>query len=239
MSKQNEGHNQQAENSLQAPSPPQQSQAKGGQPERQIEVEEPHGERVAVRQHRDTRSEKPGRPAACGSDERKNSPKKDEHAKRHHDFFGGRKSQKIRGMQQHPVKQHIIPLPYEVEARRLALLNQLGQPGVVHMAGEITGLNMPVPKTGHDDGDGDDRDRPFFFADESPSLRWLPRIPCHLHSRKVNMSPGKRRGAILLSSEQTTDTVKRACVERVRGGCGTRRKSLNNSRDASLLSANG
>jgi len=169
MSKQNEWQEDETEEPLQSPSPPQKSQAEGSQPEGQIVVKEPHVKRVAVSEHGDTRSEKPGRPAADRGNESKNSPEKDQHAERDDNFFGSREAHKICRVQQCPVKQHIVPLADDVEAGCLALFDQLGQPRVVDMACKVASLDVPVPQAWHDYRDGDSEDRPFFCAYELPA----------------------------------------------------------------------
>ena len=93
-----------------------------------------------------------GRPLVAAT-KCKNSPEENQDAGRNNDFFSGSKSHEIRRVQQHPVHKDIVPLPHEIQSWRLALLNQLGQPGVIDVAGEIARFDMPVPKTRHDDRD--------------------------------------------------------------------------------------
>src|SRR5579859_921295 len=108
-------------------------------------------------------------------------------------------------MQNHPIKQHIVPLPDEIEPGRLALLYQLSKPRVVHVASKVARLDMPVPKTRRKNGHGNCQDGPFCCADELPPRRWFPRVTHYRLSLNVDSSSGKRRGAILLSSAPLLD----------------------------------
>ncbi len=45
------------------------------------------------------------------------------------------------------IEQDIVPLPGNVKPRRLPALNQLREPRIVNVAGEVAGFDAPMPKT--------------------------------------------------------------------------------------------
>src|SRR5579863_6468348 len=117
MREKNEGNEEQAEEARQSPSLPQKGQAEGGEAEREVVIEEAHVEGIAVSEHGDARSKKPGWPATGSGDESKDSPEKNEHAERDDKFFGQRKTEVRCGVLECPIEENVVPLAHDVEAR--------------------------------------------------------------------------------------------------------------------------
>ena len=110
-------------------------------------------------------------------------PEENEHAERDDKFFGRRKSENRGGVLERPIEENVVPLAHDVEARGLAFLDQLGEPGVVGMAGEIAGFDAAMPQARGDHYDRYDENQPFVCTNELPSRRGLHGIDGHLPSR--------------------------------------------------------
>ncbi len=171
---------------------PQERQRETSQAERQIVVDETHAEGIAIGQHGDARHEKPGRPFGDRAYEREDSPEKNQHTRRNRNFLCRGKTHNVRKAKQGNVKQDVVPLLREVQSLRLALLNQLRQPRVVDMAGQVTRLDPAVPETRSQDPNADgkndpsraaqERQRQIVFIQEarprlSYVLKWSHRLP--------------------------------------------------------------
>src|SRR5262249_7702823 len=76
------------------------------------------------------------------------------------DFLRRGETKGFREPQQGHVKQNIVPLPGNVEPRRLPFLNEQGQPRVVSMAREIASLDSPVPKAWNQHGGAHGQNQP-------------------------------------------------------------------------------
>ena len=80
------------------------------------------------------------------AEESKHAPEKDQHANGDSQFFAEREAAKFDEIEQQEIEEHILPLAREIETRRLPLLDQLGEPGIVRMTAEIASFDMRVPE---------------------------------------------------------------------------------------------
>ncbi len=83
-----------------------------------------------------------------GSNESKCTPKENQDAHRYGDLLRRRQAEKLSESTHQQIEENVVPSRIEPQAGHLATLDQLGKPGVVHVAGKIARSNASVPKAG-------------------------------------------------------------------------------------------
>src|SRR5438046_2697342 len=99
-----------------------------------------------IAQHGNAGRQKPRGLFRHRADKCEDSPEKDQHAEGNRDALCRRKAHGLREPEQHYVKQNIVPLPGDIEPRRLLFLAQLHEPCVVDVAPQVARFNPPVPE---------------------------------------------------------------------------------------------
>ena len=127
---------------------PNEGEAKAGQCDGQVVVHEAHVEDIAVGEHGEKWREEPRRAARGGGDESKDAPEEEEDAKSDSDFFGGGNAE-------------------EIGERKEEEMDELGKPGVVDVAAEITGFDVGVPEDGDEEEGGEEDGAEFHRNGES------------------------------------------------------------------------
>jgi len=122
---------------------------------------------VAVGEHGEERREEPGRAARGDSDQGEEAPEEEEDAESDGDFFGGGDAEEIGEGEEKKIKENVFPLPDGIDTGGSSLLDELGEPGVVHMAAEITGFNVRVPEDGNEKESGEEDDSGLHRTGES------------------------------------------------------------------------
>src|SRR5208282_3072076 len=62
---------------------------------------------------------------------------------------------KRRTQKEKEIEEDVIPLPDGVNAGGSSLLDELGEPGVINVAAEVTGFNVVVPEDGNEKEGGE------------------------------------------------------------------------------------
>jgi hypothetical protein len=146
---------------------PDKGEAKAGQCDGQIVVHETHVKDIAVGEHGEERREEPGRAARGDGDQGEDAPEEEEGAEGDGDFFGGGDAEKIGEGEEKKIKENVFPLPDGIDAGGSSLLDELGEPGVVDVAAEITGFDVVVPEDGNEKEDGEEEDSELHCDGES------------------------------------------------------------------------
>ena len=146
---------------------PNEGEAKAGQCDGQVVVHEAHVEDIAVGEHGEKWREEPRRAARGGGDESKAAPEEEEDAKSDSDFFGGGNAEEIGERKEEEIEDDVFPLPDGIEAGGSSLLDELGKPGVVDVAAEITGFDVGVPEDGDEEEGGEEDGAEFHRNGES------------------------------------------------------------------------
>ena len=146
MRHQSQGRKNGSSNPVHSSCVPHNGQPEASQPQRPAVVHEAHAERIAVRQHGDGWRKKPRRPLRDGADKRENSPEKRQHANRNRNSLRRRKAYGFGEPQQRHVKQNVVPPFGDVEPWCFSFLNELREPSVINVAGQVTRFNPAVPK---------------------------------------------------------------------------------------------
>src|SRR5260370_3833356 len=127
---------------------PKQGHSKKAQTNGQIKIHEARVEGPAVSDHGDGRDEKPWRPAMGRAYESKCSPEEDQHGNDDQNAFGRDKTDYLSKFLQRQIDEDVVPSRLDVQPRRLALIYQMCQPGIVGVTADIACLNPFVPETG-------------------------------------------------------------------------------------------
>ena len=133
---------------------PDEGQANAGQSERQIVVHKTHVEDVAVGEHGEGGREEPRRSRGDGVHEGEEAPKENEDAEGDGEFFGEGETEEIGEMEEEQIEEDVVPLRDDVNAGGFALVDELGEPGVVEVAAEIAGFNVAMPEAGDQEEGG-------------------------------------------------------------------------------------
>jgi hypothetical protein len=139
-------------------SAPNEGEAKAGQCDGQVVVHETHVENVAVAEHGEERREEPGRMARGNGDEGEDAPEEEENGKSDSNFFGSGDAEEIGERKEQEIEEDVFPLPDGVDAGSNSLLDELGEPGVVDVAAQITGFDVVVPEDGNEKECGEEED---------------------------------------------------------------------------------
>jgi len=134
---------------------PEEGEAKAGQGDGQVVVHEAHVEDVTVSEHGDEWREEPGRAARGDGHEGEDAPEEEENAEGDGDFFCGGDAEEIGERKEKEIEEDVIPLPDGVNAGGSSLLDELGEPGVINVAAEVTGFNVVVPEDGNEKEGGE------------------------------------------------------------------------------------
>src|SRR5208283_1602199 len=135
---------------------PDEGEDKAGQCDGKIVVHEAHVEDEAVGEHGEERREEPGR-AACGNgNDGEEAPEEEEDAKGDGDFLSGGDAEEIGERKEQEIEEDVMPLPDGVHAGGSSLLDELGEPGVVDVAAEITGFDVGMPEDGNEKEGGEE-----------------------------------------------------------------------------------
>jgi hypothetical protein len=137
-------------------SAPNEGEPKAGQCDGQIVVHETHVKDVAVGEHGEERREEPGRTACGNGNEGEDAPEEEEDTKSDSSFFGGGDAEEIGERKEQEIEEDVFPLPDRVDAGGSSLLDELGKPGVVDVAAEITGFDVVVPEDGNEKEGGEE-----------------------------------------------------------------------------------
>jgi len=105
-------------------------------------------EDVAVGEHGEERREEPRGAARGDGDEGEDAPEEEEDAEGDGDFFGRGDNEEIGEREEKKIEEDVFPLPDGIDAGGSSLLDELGEPGVVDVAAEITGFDVVVPEDG-------------------------------------------------------------------------------------------
>ena len=84
-----------------------------------------------------------------GADKGERSPEENQHRDHNQDSLGGDEPNDFPEFLQTHVDQHVVPPRLEVHAGRLTLLNQVSQPGIIGVAGNVPGFEPLVPEAGN------------------------------------------------------------------------------------------
>jgi len=112
-------------------------------------------EDVAIGKHGEKWREEPRRAAGGYGDEGEYAPEKEEDAESDGDFFCGGDAEEIGEREEEKIEEDVFELPDGVEAGGSSLLDELGEPGVVNVAAEITGFDVAVPEDGDEEKNGE------------------------------------------------------------------------------------
>jgi hypothetical protein len=120
----------------------------------EVEIEKAHVENPAIGQHGDARQQVPGRPSAHHGDKPEGSPDEHQHGNRDRDALRRFGAEQAEQAAQHEVEQNIRGLADDHQSLRAPGFDQLGQPRVVDVTGEIAGLHprLPVNRSQQQDG---------------------------------------------------------------------------------------
>jgi hypothetical protein len=187
-------------------STPNEGEAKAGQCDGQIVVHETHVKDVAVGEHGEERREEPGRTARGNGNKREDAPEEEEDAKSDSNFFGGGDAEEIRERKEQEIEEDVFPLPDGVNAGGSSLLDELGEPGVVHMAAQITGFDVGVPEDGSEKEGGEEEgsaEEEFHCIAES-----ITRVLCECRGG-FGKRGKKQEKAYTEATESAEDTEKR------------------------------
>jgi len=146
---------------------PDEGEAQAGQCDGKIVVHEAHVEDEAVGEHGEERREEPGRAVRSNGDEGEEAPEKEEDAKGDGDFFSGSDAEEIGERKEQEIEENVMPLPDGVHARGNSLLDELGDPGVVDVAAEVTGFDVGMPEDGDEKKGGEENDSGLHRIGES------------------------------------------------------------------------
>src|SRR5208337_930599 len=124
-------------------------------------------EDVAVGEHAEERCEEPGRAARGDGDEGEDAPEEEEDAEGNGDFFGRADAEEIGERKEEKIEEDVFPLPDGIDAGGSSLLDELGEPGVVDVAAEITGFDVVVPEDGDKKEGGEEEDSGLHRVGES------------------------------------------------------------------------
>ena len=111
----------------------------------QIEIEETNMKRPAVGQHRETRQHEPGPRPGRGAGQLEGAPKENQHAKRNRNPLRCLRAETVLQAAQDQVEQNVGPHSGDKSDRGISQFDLPGQPGVINMTAEITGLDS-LPK---------------------------------------------------------------------------------------------
>ena len=113
---------------------------------------------VTVGEHGKERREEPGRAARGDGHESEDAPEEEEDAEGDGDFFSGGDAEEIGERKEQEIEKDVVPLPDGVDAGGSSLLDELGKPGVVDVAAEITGFDVGMPEDGNEKEGGEKDD---------------------------------------------------------------------------------
>ena len=116
---------------------------------------------------------------SSGGRERKTSPEKCQDTEGDGYLGSGAESKNFSAIQQQKIEKRVGPLVRDVKSWRSSLLDQLREPGVVRVAGQIAGFDMALPETRDDDQHG---------------------TRCHGGQARAGESQGAKYGAVVLRS---------------------------------------
>jgi len=95
------------------------------------------------------------------------------------------------------VEQNVVPLAGDIDAGSLAMLSQLGEPGVVDMAAQISGLNVGVPDAWNEQEKRENRDDGKIVPQEvdgsfdgEPLDRFFGKVGLHPHQKRRHILHG-------------------------------------------------
>jgi len=95
------------------------------------------------------------------------------------------------------VEQNVVPLAGDIDAGSLAMLSQLGEPGVVDMAAQISGLNVGVPDAWNEQEKRENRDDGKIVPQEvdgsfdgEPLDRFFGKVGLHRHQKRRHILHG-------------------------------------------------
>ena len=128
-------------------------------------------EDIAVGEHGQAGDEEPGRARRNGVHKGKQTPGKNEDAETSGEFFRKKEAKKFRKIEEEKVEENVVPLRNRVQTGGIVLLDQPGEPGVVHMAAEITGFDVVVPEARNQEEDTN-RERAPPERNSRKSLLW-------------------------------------------------------------------
>jgi hypothetical protein len=82
-----------------------------------------------------------------------------QHARRHNNFIRGSESHGAAQLGQGDIDKNVVPLPHQIEPGRISPRNQLRQPRVIGVAGEVASFDVLVPETRQEYRHGNCHDR--------------------------------------------------------------------------------
>jgi hypothetical protein len=91
-------------------------------------------------------------------EEGEDTPEESEDAEGDREFFGEGEADEFGEIVEDEIEEDVVPLPGEIEARGLALVDEVSEPGVVGMAAEIAGLNVGLPEAREEKKEGQERE---------------------------------------------------------------------------------
>jgi hypothetical protein len=121
----------------------------------------------AVGKHGEERREEPWRAASGDGNEGEEAPEEEEDAKGDGDSFRGVDAEEIGERKEQEIEENVMPLPDGVHAGGSSLLDELGEPGVVDVAAEVTGFDVGMPEDGNEKESGEDNDSGLHCIGES------------------------------------------------------------------------
>jgi hypothetical protein len=124
-------------------------------------------EDVTVGEHGEEWSEEPRRAARGNGHEGEEAPEEEEDAEGDGDFFSGGDAEQIGESKEKEIEKNVVPLPDSVDAGGSSFLDELGKPGVVDVAAEITGFDVGMPEDGDEKESGEKDDSRLHRIGES------------------------------------------------------------------------
>jgi hypothetical protein len=143
-----QGENRQGEKPAAPGRVPGQGQRPETQPQAEIEIEEAHVEDPAVGQHGDADEQVPRPAAGHFADEGEGPPYEYQNGNGDGDSLGRFRSHQTVQPAEHQIEQQVGGLAGNGQALQSPGIDQLRQPGVVDVAGEIAGLEAGLPIAG-------------------------------------------------------------------------------------------
>ena|SRR2546427_9150882 len=145
MGDQNDGRECQCSNTFPARSPPEDRDPEKGQSKGNVVIEKAGMKCPPIRQHGNTRQKGPRDALAGGAEQRERAPEEDQHGQRNRYLLARWQAEHRTQSTEQGIKENILHLWGDRQPRRLAMLDAMDEPRIVHVAAEIAGLDVTMP----------------------------------------------------------------------------------------------
>src|SRR5882672_3481081 len=197
MRKENERRESRGRKPIPCPTSPKSSEGKAGEANGEVVVEKTHAEGIAVGEHGETWKEEPRDAFRYRGNETENTPEENQDARRDGENLCSVPAEESCRLFECDVEQNVVPLAGDIDAGSLTMLGQLGEPGVVHVAAQISGLNVGVPDAWNEQEKRENRDDGKIAPQEVDGSfdgerldRFFGKVGLHRHEKRRHILHG-------------------------------------------------